>query len=238
MDIGHNNEKGLQAIINYLRHEPDFNKKAEKIRGMTFKSFMKNNSLEEADKFGFSYLDLLSERVTWDELRSKFGMEEIINFGVNFNVATQIGLQPKFYGGDAGFKILQNMGATSNDFKNIIMNLNDIKLTQWSPVTARKAGFEFEDLLNLGNVSEELKNAWDIKQIVFAYRPNDTQWVAAGFKNNTDNWEEKQYDQFVKTQVENVTMTRQNIKVDYKKKSEPDDYILKIDENKLNHVKF
>ena len=165
-------------------------------------------------------------------------MEEIINFGVDFNIATQIGLKPKFYGGDVGFKILQNMGATSDAFKNIITNLNDMKLTKWSPITAKKAGFEFEDIINLGNVSEELKNTWDIKQIVFAYRPSDKQWVAAGFKNNTNEWEEKQYNQFVKTEVETVKMTRENIKVDYKKKSEPDDYILKIDENKLNHVKF
>ena len=32
MDIGHDAETGLQCVVNYLRNEPDFTKKAMKIR--------------------------------------------------------------------------------------------------------------------------------------------------------------------------------------------------------------
>lgn len=242
MDIGHDAERGLQCVVNYLRKEPDFTKKAMKIRKMTFKHFLKNNSsLADANKYGFANLDLLNEGITWDILRSKFDMEDILQFGVDFNIAVQIGLKPEYFGGDAGLHILQKMGATNENIKGIIHNLRDLGNTGWSPSTAKSAGFEIDDLLKMGNVSSEMKGKWTVKQLVLAYRPDSTEWIKLGFKTLQDGWDEQQYQTFVQPLVKTVENTEKNYTnyhLDAKENKTHSDYILKIDENKLDLVKF
>lgn len=242
MDIGYDSERGLQCIVNFLRNEPDFTKKAMKIRKMTFKHYIKNNtSLVDANKYGFTNLDLLNERITWDTLRSKFAMEDILQFGVNFDIAIQIGLRPSYFGGDAGLSILKQMGATNESIKTVVHNLRDIKNTAWSPATVKDAGFEINDLLQLGNVANEMKGVWTIKQLVLAYRPDANEWVKLGFKHFKEGWDEQQYNTFVKPITKDVQNTEQDFTtyhLDVKENKTHKDYILKIEQNKLDLVKF
>jgi hypothetical protein len=243
MDIGFDNEQGLEAVVNYLRNEPEFTKKALKLRKMTFKDFIRSRkTLNEANKYGFCSLDLLNENVSWDTLRTKYSMTDIIQFGVNFQVATKIGLLPKYFGGDAGLEVLRKMSATDEDIKSVIKNLLDIKETAWSPVTVAKAGFTFQELCALGNVAQDMQNtSWDIKQIVLAFHPNQEDWTKAGFSAATEGWDKKQLEQFVFPSLQstpNVAETGAGKAMDLKKEAVGDDYILHIDESKINFVKF
>ena len=97
-------------------------------------------------------------------------MDELLHFGVDFDIASQIGLQPKYYGGDAGLPILRQMGATDEILKKNVTNLQKLRETNWSPATAKKAGFSFNDLVSMGNIASTLSN-WNIKQIVYSYNP-------------------------------------------------------------------
>ena len=237
MDIGFNNGTGLIAVINYLRNEPEFNKKALKLRGTTFKQFLKSaKTLQEATKMGFSCLDVLSEHITWDVLRSKFQMDELLHFGVDFDIASQIGLQPKYYGGDAGLPILRQMGATDEILKKNITNLQKLRETNWSPATAKKAGFSLHDLISMGNIASTLSN-WNIKQIVYSYNPKGNDWVAAGYGTCLPHFDKNTYNQFVAPHLKNTEPLKGN-RLEHNKKDIPEDYILKFDETKLDLLRL
>lgn len=240
MDIGYDNHKGLEAVLAMLRDDPNFSKKAEKLRNTTLKKTLRRQSLKDASLSGFCALDLMTERITWDELRSKFSMEEIINFGVDFDVAKAIGLKPKYYGGDAGLAVLNKMNATNEQIKESIQSLQDLKEAGWSVETVKNAGFTFEELCALGKVSAYFDGTpgWSIKEIVLAYNPTGDEWVRAGF-NEKGAWDQQQFQQFVEPKTNKVSIDAyQYKKQEPKEMTVPNDYILKFDENKLNLVKF
>ena len=240
MDIGYDNHKGLEAVLASLRDDPNFSKKAEKLRNTTLKKTLKRQTLKEASNAGFCSLDLMTERITWDELRSKFSMDEIIDFGVDFSVAKAIGLEPKYYGGDAGLAVLKKMNATSDQIKESIESLQHLKDASWSVETAKEAGFTFEELCALGKVSAYFDGTpgWSIKEIVLAYNPTGDEWVRAGF-NEKGSWDQQQFQQFVEPKTNKVAIDAYQYKKQEPKESNvPNDYILQFDENKLNLVKF
>ena len=238
MDIGYDNETGLMAVVNYLRDEPEFNKKALKLREMTFKQFLKTKkNLKEAQKLGFSNLDILQEKITWDVLRTSFNMDELMEFGVDFDIASQIGLRPRYYGGDAGLEILRNMGASDEMLKKTITNLNLLRVTNWSPVTTKKAGFSFSDLTSMGNIAASMTN-WTIKQIVFSYKPSGQEWIAAGFELPSVHFDATHYQQFVEPEVAPLREkpTTKSNQMEHNKNEIPSDYILKFEETKLDRL--
>ena len=53
MDIGYDNHKGLEAVLASLRDDPNFSKKAEKLRNTTLKKTLKRQTLKEASNAGF-----------------------------------------------------------------------------------------------------------------------------------------------------------------------------------------
>ncbi len=240
MDIGYDNHTGLEAVLAVLRNEPNFSKKAEKLRNTTLTKFIKRQSLKDAVKSGFCALDLMTEGITWDTLRSKFSMDEILEFGVDFNIATNIGLKPKYYGGDAGLEVLRKMKATDPEIKERIQSLQDIKDAVWSAETVKSAGFTFGELCNLGKISVFFEGiaGWSIKDIVLAYNPTGDEWVHAGFHDNCK-WDKQQFDQFVAPKTKTVGIEiYQYKKQEPKHESVPNDYILQFDQNKLSLVKF
>ena len=53
MDIGFDNDIGLKAIVDHLRNDPEFNKKAMKYRKMTLTKFLRSNkTLKDTHKYG------------------------------------------------------------------------------------------------------------------------------------------------------------------------------------------
>ena len=247
MDIGFDNDIGLKAIVDHLRNDPEFNKKAMKYRKMTMTKFLRSNkTLKDAHKYGFCSLDLLNENISWDTLRSKFPMQEITSFGVDFKTAVHMGLVPQFFGGDKGLEVLRTMDASNDDIKGVIHNLTDLRDTAWSPQTVAKAGFTFDEICELGNIAREMNpknnSTWTIKQIVLAFKPDEKQWIAGGFAGDTEGWEQKQLDQFVSPHlttnaVKEVSNEEQAV-LDRKKETVASDYILKIDQSRLDLVRF
>lgn len=240
MDIGYNNHVGLESVIASLRDDPNFTSKAEKLRKTTLKKTLRRYTLKDAAAQAFCALDLVTEQISWDELRSKFSMDEIIDFGVDFQIARSIGLKPKYWGGNKGLEVLQRMNATKDDIKESITSLQDIRDANWGADTVKEAGFTMDDLIELGNVQKFMKDApgWSIKEIVLAFNPTGDEWVNAGFQQKGE-WDDKQFNQFVQPKTNKVEIQPYQ----YKKKetnelSAPKDYILQFDENKLNRVKF
>lgn len=244
MDIGYDNHTGLEAVLAVLRNEPNFSKKAEKLRNTTLTKFIKRQTLKDALKSGFCALDLMTEGITWDTLRSKFSMDEILEFGVDFHIATNIGLKPKYYGGDAGLPILRKMEATDVEIKERIQSLQDIKDAVWSAETVKSAGFTFDELCELGKVSSYFDGCpgWSIKEIVLAFNPTGDQWMRAGFNEKqgaSSSWDAQQHNQFIKPKLNTVNIQAyQYKKQEPKESSVPNDYILQFDQNKLDLVKF
>ena len=239
MDIGYNSNVGLECVIASLRDEPDFLKKSEKLRNTTLRKVLKKQTLKDASNSAFNALDLVAEGITWDELRSKHSMQDIIDFGTTFAIAKSIGLKCKYYGGDNGLHILKQMNATDDQIKESVTSLQDIKEAQWSADTVKQAGFQIEDLIHLGNVKSELsqQKGWSIKEIVLAFNPTGDEWVQAGYKNE-ENCDAAQYKTFVQPKTATMDVDYQYKKKETKKVSAPADYIITFDENKLNRVKF
>jgi len=240
MDIGYDNYTGLESVLSVLRNEPDFSKKAEKLRNTTLKKFIKRQSLKDAVKAGFCALDLLTEGITWDTLRSKFSMDEILEFGVDFNIATNIGLKPKYYGGNDGLAILRKMNASDDDIRERIQSLQDIKDAVWSAETVKSAGFTFDELCKLGKVSTYFEGSpgWSVKEIVLAYNPTGDQWMRAGY-NEKSKCNMQQYKQFIEPKINTMNIQAyQYKKEEPKETSVPNDYIIQFDQNKLSLVKF
>ncbi|MAU13956.1 MAG: hypothetical protein CMH46_00265 [Muricauda sp.] len=234
MDIGYDRKTGISSMVEYLR-ETDQMGMATKIRGMTFKKFIKNNNVESAINYGFSPLDCLAENITWGTLRRAFSVDSIMKFGMTFDIATKIGLEPSHFGGDEGFDIIKRMKATDQELHDFINTIHKLKQTKWSPAIAKEAGFSFEQLIEMGgNVNTfQSMDQWTIKQMVLEFQPSGEQWLQAGFDakcTEDGKWEEEHYRKFIATETANVLPPEVE---EANKKLVSKDYILKFDANKI-----
>ena len=234
MDIGYNRKTGIASMVEYLR-ETDQMGLATKIRGMTFKKYIKSNTIENAIDYGFSPLDCLTENITWATLRRAFSVESIMKFGMTFDVATKIGLEPSHFGGDEGYDIIKRMKATPKELHDFIDTIHKLKQTKWSPAVTKEAGFTFEQLIGMGGNAETFHpmEQWTIKNMELEFEPTGEQWLQAGFDakcTEDGKWEEQHYRKFIAPETANVLPPMLQ---EANKKLISKDYILKFDANKI-----
>ena len=239
MDIGYDKHVGISTMIEYLR-ETDQMQHAEKIRSTTLKKYIKNNPLESAIDMGFTPLDCLSENITWEQLRRKFSMESILKFGMTFDIATKIGLQPEHFGGDEGYAIIEKMKATNQEIHDFIDHISKLKKTNWSPAIAKEAGFTFQKVIDIGGNASTLQSmkSWTIKNIVLEFQPKPEEWLKAKFNSDCtkdEAWDSKQYRQFIAK--ETAQLSPDDLE-EAKTKPMSKDYILKFDANKILSKRF
>jgi len=226
-------------MIEYLR-ETNQMQHAEKIRSTTLKKYIKNNSLESAIDLGFTALDCLSENITWENLRRNFSVESILKFGMTFDVATKIGLQPEHFGGDEGYGVIEKMNATKEEVHSFLDHISKLKKTNWSPAVAKEAGFDFDKIIDIGGNANTLQSMkqWSIKNLVLEFQPTPEQWLKAGFTSDCtkdEAWDSKQYRQFIAKETANITPEDLE---ETKLKPISKDYILKFDANKILSRRF
>lgn len=204
IDTGLDKSLGLHTIIEHLRNEKgqDALHLLNKIRKVTFKKFMRTHTLLEAASHGFLPIDCLSENISWEHLRGRYGIKEILNWGMTFDVALQMGLQPKHIGGNDGLKVLLEIGATAADIKNFLTTFHDIAEAKWEPQICKEAGFSFMDIVSMGGNSKTMhrlkENNWNIKTIVLAFDPDANEWLEAGFNDKCVSlWNSTNYRNFV-----------------------------------------
>ena len=239
MDIGYDKHVGISTMIEYLR-ETNQMQHAEKIRSTTLKKYIKNNSLESAIDLGFTALDCLSENITWETLRRNFSVDSILKFGMTFDVATKIGLQPEHFGGDEGYSVIEKMNATKEEVHTFLDHISKLKKTNWSPAVAKEAGFDFDKIIDIGGNAKTLQSMkqWSIKNIVLEFQPTPEQWLKAGFTSDCtkdEAWDSKQYRQFIAKETANITPEDLE---ETKLKPISKDYILKFDANKILSRRF
>jgi hypothetical protein len=239
MDIGYDKHVGISTMIEYLR-ETNQMQHAEKIRSTTLKKYIKNNSLESAIDLGFTALDCLSENITWENLRRNFSVESILKFGMTFDVATKIGLQPEHFGGDEGYGVIEKMNATKEEVHSFLDHISKLKKTNWSPAVAKEAGFDFDKIIDIGGNANTLQSMkqWSIKNLVLEFQPTPEQWLKAGFTSDCtkdEAWDSKQYRQFIAKETANITPEDLE---ETKLKPISKDYILKFDANKILSRRF
>ena len=239
MDIGYDKHVGISTMIEYLR-ETNQMQYAEKIRSTTLKKYIKNNTLESAMDMGFTALDCLAENISWEELRRKFSVESILKFGMTFDIATKIGLQPEHFGGDEGYTIIQKMNATADEIHEFVDHISKLKKTNWSPAIAKEAGFTFESVIDIGGNARTLESMklWTIKNMVYEFQPTPQEWIKAEFTSDCtkdEAWDSKQYRQFVAKETANLSP--EDIE-ETKLKPLSKDYILKFDANKILSGRF
>jgi len=239
MDIGYDKHVGISTMIEYLR-ETNQMQYAEKIRSTTLKKYIKNNTLESAMDMGFTALDCLAENITWEELRRKFSVESILKFGMTFDIATKIGLQPEHFGGDEGYAIIQKMNATTDEIHEFVDHISKLKKTNWSPAIAKEAGFDFQSIIDIGGNASTLESmkSWSIKNMVLEFQPTPQEWIKAEFTSDCtkdEAWDSKQYRQFVAKETANLSP--EDIE-ETKSKPLSKDYILKFDANKILSGRF
>ena len=239
MDIGYDKHVGISTMIEYLR-ETDQMQHAEKIRSTTLKKYIKNNPLESAIDMGFTPLDCLSENISWEQLRRKFSVESILKFGMTFDIATKIGLQPEHFGGDEGYTIIEKMKATNQEIHDFIDHVSKLKKTNWSPAIAKEAGFTFQKVIDIGGNASTLQSmkSWTIKNIVLEFQPQPEEWLKAEFTSDCtkdEAWDSKQYRQFIAK--ETAQLSPDDLE-EAKTKPMSKDYILKFDANKILSQRF
>jgi len=239
MDIGYDKHVGISTMIEYLR-ETDQMQHAEKIRSTTLKKYIKNNPLESAIDMGFTPLDCLSENISWEQLRRKFSVESILKFGMTFDIATKIGLQPEHFGGDEGYTIIEKMKATNQEIHDFIDHISKLKKTSWSPAIAKEAGFTFQKVIDIGGNASTLQSmkSWTIKNIVLEFQPQPEEWLKAEFTSDCtkdEAWDSKQYRQFIAK--ETAQLSPDDLE-EAKTKPMSKDYILKFDANKILSQRF
>lgn len=209
LDFGLNKATGLAAMVEYARSngEQGFERYLQRVRGMTFKQFVNSNdSLANASNYGFAPIDCVRERVNWTVLRKKYAVRDLVQWGMNFETAAKIGLKPMHLGGDQGFEVLQEMGATEDQIKAFLFNFDAIKSSKFSPQTLKKAGFSFLELVENGCNAGNMKqlNDFGIKAIVLAFKPTAEEWVKADFTDKgikNKKWDESLYRRFVAAQT-------------------------------------
>jgi hypothetical protein len=234
MDIGYDRKTGIATMIEYLR-ETDQMGSATKIRSMTFKKFIKSNNIEHAVNYGFSPLDCVAENISWATLRRAFSVDSIMKFGMTFDTATKIGLEPNHFGGDEGFDVIKRMKATDKELHDFIDTVQKLKQTKWSPAVTKEAGFSFKQIVEMGgNVNTfQSMDQWTIKNMVLEFQPSGEEWLQAGFDSNCTEdgaWEEEHYRKFVAS--ETVSVLPEAVQ-EANKKLVSKDYILKFDANKI-----
>jgi len=204
IDTGLDKSLGLHSIIEHLRNEKGQNalQMLNKIRKITFKKFMRTHTLLEASSHGFLPIDCLAENISWEQLRGRYGIKEIMNWGMTFDVALQLGLQPKHIGGNDGLKVLFEIGATTEDIKNFLTSFHDVTEAKWDPQICKEAGFSFMDIVSMGGNSKTMhrnkENNWNIKTIVLAFDPDAKEWLEAGFDDKCVSlWNSTNYRNFV-----------------------------------------
>ena len=239
MDIGYDKHVGISTMIEYLR-ETNQMQHAEKIRLTTLKKYMKTNTLESALDIGFTPLDCLSEAISWEQLRRKFSVDSILKFGMTFDIATKIGLQPEHFGGDQGYSVLQKMKASEKEIDDFINHVSKLKKTNWSPAIAKEAGFTFQKIIDIGGNASTLQpmKMWTIKNIVLEFQPTAEEWLAAGFTSTCtkdEAWDSKQYRQFIAKETAYISPEAMK---ETKTKAMSKDYILKFDANKILSQRF
>lgn len=193
VDYGIDKALGLSAMVEYARSQKgqSFERYLTKVRGMSFKQYISSNDfLSNASNYGFSPIDCVRERVSWTALRKRFNVKDLVQFGMTFDIATKIGLQPQHLGGDKGYAVLEQMGATTEQVKEFLFNFDALKTSQLSPETLKKIGFSFQDLLDSKCDASNMQqlNNFDIKSMVLAFEPTAEEWVQAKF---TDEYIEK-----------------------------------------------
>ena len=208
MDIGYDKQVGISNMIEYLRETQQMHN-APKIRGTTLSNFIKKNTLESAINYGFSPLDCLAENITWATLRRSFSVESILKFGMTFDIAVKIGLAPEHFGGDEGYNIIQKMNATEKELHDFLDNIVKLRKTGWSPAIAKEAGFNFEQILEIGGHEKEFRNMtnWSIKNMVLEFQPEAKQWIQAGFTPECTEdgaWDAAQYRTFISKETSKI----------------------------------
>ncbi len=204
IDTGLDKSLGLHTIIEHLRNTKG--QKAlqllDKIRKIKLKDFMRTHTLQEASTHGFVPIDCLAENINWKQLRGRYSVKEILNWGMTFDVALQMGLEPKHIGGNDGLKVLLEIGATSDDIKGFLTTFHDITEAKWEPQICKEAGFTFMEIVAMGGNSKTMhrnqENNWNIKTLVLAFDPDAKEWLAAGFDDKcTQLWNSTNYRNFV-----------------------------------------
>ena len=219
VDYGIDKALGLSAMVEYAREQKgqSFERYLQKVRGMSFKQFINSNDgLTNASNYGFSPVDCVRERVGWTALRKRFSVKDLVQFGMTFDIAVKVGLQPQHLGGDKGHAVLEQMGATSEQVKEFLFNFDALKTSKLSPETLKKIGFSFEDLLQSkcdATNMQQLHN-FDIKSIVLAFQPTAEEWVEAKFTDEhiqQYKWDASLYRRFIAPETSKLNATNLNV---------------------------
>jgi len=208
IDTGLDKTIGLHSIVEHLRNNKgqDALKLLQKIRKDTFKNFMRNHTLKEAATFGFLPIDCVAENISWKQLRGYYAVKDILDWGMTFHIAIQMGLEPSNIGGNDGLSVLKEMGAEEHDMKTFLNTYHHIVQAKWSPETCKEAGFTFNDLINMGanaiSIHKNSDNDWNIKTMVLAFDPTGPEWIEAGFDDKCIAlWNSNNYRNFIATKT-------------------------------------
>ena len=212
LDYGMEKAVGLSAMVQFARSQKGqaFEKYLQKIRSMTFRQFINNNdSLVNASNYGFSPIDCVRERISWTMLRKRYSVSDLVQWGMTFQTASKIGLQPQHLGGDKGFEVLENMKATKEDIKSFLFNFEALKSSKLSPETLKKIGFSFQDLIDSGCNATNMRQLTncDIKTMVLAFQPTPQEWLEAKFNDaniKAHGWDASLYRRFIAAETSRV----------------------------------
>ena len=213
LDYGTDKTIGLAAMVEFARRQKGqtYERYLQKVRGMTFKNFLSSGeSLENASNYGFAPIDAVRERISWTTLRKKYSVADLMNWGMTFDTAVKVGLKPSQIGGQKGFAVLKEMGATEEQLKEFLYNFDAIRSSGLTPSNLNDAGFSFQDLLDSGCSAKNMRllEGFDIKSIVLAFKPTAEQWVKASFTDDIvrrAGWDETLYRRFVASQTSNLS---------------------------------
>ncbi len=228
VDYGIDKPLGLSAMVEYAREQKgqSFERYLTKVRGMSFKQFISSNDgLTNASNYGFSPVDCVRERVSWTALRKRFSVKDLVNFGMTFDIAVKIGLQPQHLGGDKGYAVLEQMGATSEQVKAFLFNFDALKTSQLSPEMLRQIGFSFQDLLdsNCNATNMQQLNSFDIKSIVLAFQPTAEEWLQAKFTDEMvekHKWDASLYRRFIAPETSKLDVKESSVSLSAVEKRE------------------
>lgn len=213
LDYGTDKTIGLAAMVEFARRQKSqtYERYLQKVRGMTFKQFLSNGeSLENASNYGFAPIDAVRERISWTMLRKRYSVADLMNWGMTFETAVKVGLKPSQIGGQKGFAVLKEMGATEEQLKEFLYNFDAIKSSGLTPSNLKDAGFSFEELLESGCSAKNMRllEGFDIKSIVLAFQPTAEQWVKARFTDDIvkrAGWDSSLYRRFIASQTCNLS---------------------------------
>ena len=218
LDYGTDKAIGLAAMVDFARKQngQSYERYLQKVRGMTFKSFVSSGeTLENACNYGFAPIDAVRERVSWTTLRKKYSVANLVQWGMTFETAVKIGLKANQIGGARGFAVLQEMGATEEQLKEFLYNVEAIKSSGLAPSHLKEAGFRFQDLMASGCSAKNMRQleGFDIKSIVLAFQPSAQEWLDAGFTDEVvkkAGWDGSLYRRFIANQTSKLVDTSES----------------------------